>query len=500
MSVVINSPADNSNVSGVQNISVTSNGHASTELWIDPYSPPGVSVSKAFPNHRNDYYLRPNVGLARSIGFTESAQFNGSRTTSANNPFPTSTNRWVLNLENYRTRDLDASIINKARGTFENARTNGVKIVFHICYAFGFRPSGWQEPSLAQIESHLADLQDLLEEYKDVISSICFGLLGAWGECFKAIDPGPAFVGNCSEAFQDAVKDLLLEYLPANLHIMHRYLRVVYDQSGDDWIGWYTAPITQAEAYGQTGGTRWRFGHHFDSWAYGGYQGRRYGHEGGSKWPESVPTTDARIEAQEAYIRQTNKWCPNYLEGGIMTDFFVTHPGWDNRTQMLHYLYDRSPSNINYYAQLTKPYLWLGGNDAESALWRRTVGYLLWLKNFDLTVNDTQVIVSMNWENLGSCGLHWKYPMWLDLGGQMIKLSDDIRMETPRGQGTMNGVTYTKPRPSNLGSGPKAVKLWIPDDSSRLVNDARYSIPLDSIGATFDSGTGRNDLGLTIGL
>jgi hypothetical protein len=503
--VTINSPAPNATVSGTRNISVTVSdnvGVQSTELWIDPYSPPGVTVSKAFPNPRTDYYLRPNVGLLLSKGFTESATFAGSRTVSPSNPFPRSTDRWVLNLENYIDRALDTAILNKIRGTFDNAIANGVKIVFHITYQVSFKPLGWAEPTLGRIEGHLAQLQPILEQYKHVFSSFCFGIAGAWGECFSAFESGPGFTGLCNQANQLAIRDLLLEYLPAGIHILHRYLRATYDQSGDDWTGWFTTPIQSSEAYGQVGGWRWRIGQHIDSAMVGGYQDGLYDYQAGTKWPEVVPLDNPRIVAQQTYLRETGKWSPMYVEGGNLNQF--ANGGADvasgfTRLQAVQWLREHGVTNFNFYADsFSKPRDWLGVNHPDADLFRRTVGYLLWLKDFELTVSADNVTVTMDWENPGSSGLHWKTPLWLELGNTLIKLSDNLHLETPRQGQTMNNVTYSLARPASLTPGVKAVRLWMPDQSTALRNDARYAIPLHSQGASFDTDTGRNDLGLSI--
>jgi hypothetical protein len=167
--------------------------------------------------------------------------------------------------------------------------------------------------------------------------------------------------------------------------------------------------------------------------------------------------------------------------------------------------------NINKfnYDGYTHIDLWLAGSSPENDEWRRTLGYNLHMRSYSINVDTGTITVSIQWENMGSTGLHYHNQLYLELGSQLIKLSDDIRLETPRGGETLSR-SYTVARPTGLTAGTYAIRFWMPHkdvqastkytgtDAEKAQKRAAFAIPISSNGITFNTATGRNETGRSL--
>jgi len=85
-----------------------------------------------------------------------------------------------LNLEEYNTTAiLPGTLINTITKNLTDANTSGVKLIFRIKYRADINGD---DPSKSIITGHLNQLKPLLQTYKDIISVIQAGTIGAWGE------------------------------------------------------------------------------------------------------------------------------------------------------------------------------------------------------------------------------------------------------------------------------------------------------------------------------
>jgi hypothetical protein len=514
--VGITNPLNNQQVSGTINLQATvsdSVAISSVVARVNNGSPLNLTSSgggtgvagtatKSFA-FDTAYRIRPGQGLTRNIGYLNP---NGSvpNMTTLRGSKGIGSVRLVINLEDYtRTATLPGSVLAYIQNCYNAAQTAGVKLIWGICYSFGFKvfnpkDTRTHEPTLPIVRGHIDQLETITEDNKHLTIGYFFGIAGAWGEHF-AFYSGQAFQGLCTEANLRALNDHLMLRYPSDRQIMNRYLRHSFEQPGTDFTGWYNAPISQAQAYGGT--PRSRSTNHCDSMGQDGESFGWYGWENGTKYPYNANMAagmaSPTIQEQEIYMRRNHRWSINYGEGGTNDQFIPNGAGSASgftRQQFIRYTKLRCYSHINYTDPDTfsKLETWMGGSDADSQEWRRTVGYNLWLKNYRIEVTPTQVIVNLEWENRGSAGLHHVYPLWLELGSVAIKLSDNIRMETPRGGETMS-VQYSRPRPSGLTNGTYAIKFWLPDEHPALRDDWRYAIPISSSGMNFSSIDGRND-------
>lgn len=85
-----------------------------------------------------------------------------------------------LNLEEYNTTAiLPSTLINTINKNLNDANTSGVKLIFRIKYRSDMNGD---DPSRSIILGHLDQLKPLLQAYKDIISVVQAGTIGAWGE------------------------------------------------------------------------------------------------------------------------------------------------------------------------------------------------------------------------------------------------------------------------------------------------------------------------------
>ncbi len=499
--VTITTPTNNATVSGTIPVNVTAtdgDGILSvvTRVGTRTLTPQvGVSgsASKTF-GEDTAFRLRPkagpikhlqwsaltsnSLGAVRSLGYsTVRVTFYIGGTSPSNPVLPGNT--------------LPAGVFTQLNSLFTQLRAEGVTAMLGFSYGFDYAIPAINEPSLAQCLGHIDQLETILEDNKDVIACLVAPFMGAWGEEGKFGKAQEFFTGLCSFANKTAIKDRALLRFPQDRQIMFRY--------PPDIIAWYPTVLNQANAYGKVPATanQSRIALHIDSEKQDGWINRMYGFENGTKRPYSTPITAAMqqpgIIAQENYIRALAKWVFSYGEGGTLNQFVPDANGNASgftRSQALIYNQDRSLGLENWEG-FSKMNLWMDGSNPEAQLYKRSIGYNIWLKNYTINVTATTVNVTLNWEGIGTAGIHHKQPFFLELGGVQIQLSNDAREQIPRGSST-GSWTYSVPRPVGLVPGTYPIKFWLPDETVSLRTDWRYSIPISSTGMTFNQTDGRN--------
>jgi len=85
-----------------------------------------------------------------------------------------------INLEDYvDTPTLPSSLLDTIKTNLKNAQESGVKLIFRIKYRSDMDSD---DASRDVILEHLKELKPILQEYKDTISVVQAGVIGAWGE------------------------------------------------------------------------------------------------------------------------------------------------------------------------------------------------------------------------------------------------------------------------------------------------------------------------------
>jgi len=85
----------------------------------------------------------------------------------------------TMNLNEYMEEELPERNITWLKQLFEEAREQGIMIIFRAAYLQG---ENLGEPEMSVIYGHIQQLSKVMNEYKDVVLVVQTGLVGLWGE------------------------------------------------------------------------------------------------------------------------------------------------------------------------------------------------------------------------------------------------------------------------------------------------------------------------------
>lgn len=162
----------------------------------------------------------------------------------------------VVYLDQFISSPISGAFLSALETDFNTARAAGVKLILRFAYNQDVS-FPYNEPSKAQILTHVAQLQPLFAAHADVILTLQAGFIGAWGEWYYTTTFGdasvPPYQYNATN-WQDRVDliDALLAALPAD-----RTVQVRTPQTKQKQTYGVAAPTNSAAAGG-------RVGHHND--------------------------------------------------------------------------------------------------------------------------------------------------------------------------------------------------------------------------------------------
>jgi hypothetical protein len=151
----------------------------------------------------------------------------------------------LVNLESYRSRDLDAELLSRLEAGFARVRGAGFKVILRFTYNSSFSADAPRE----RILGHLDQLAPLIQENADVIAVVQAGLIGAWGEWHASTN------GLDNAEDRGAILDALLTAVPASRQVQVRTPMYKAEYLPGE-------PLDAAEAH--SGSPRARLGHHND--------------------------------------------------------------------------------------------------------------------------------------------------------------------------------------------------------------------------------------------
>lgn len=195
-------------------------GDAANPVGADPSSPVGgaptlrtlsfTATDAEFPNPERGFYRWAWTNLdGLTAADAQDAYSNGYRLVYA-----------PLNLANWRTNDLPASLLSQLTTAFANARSAGIKLVIRAVYNYPQSETEYQnaqDASLARVQGHLSQLKPVLQANADVIAYVQAGFIGAWGEWHTSSNQ------LTTAANRTAVRDALLAAVPSTRFIDVRY-------------------------------------------------------------------------------------------------------------------------------------------------------------------------------------------------------------------------------------------------------------------------------------
>lgn len=396
--------------------------------------------------------------------------------------------RMTARLDAYRNSALTSNWLNTHRNQFQAARNAGIKICLRYAYNWPNLDPGNADASLSRILGHIDQLAPVWEEYFDVIAELQAGFVGEWGEWHSSTN------GHTSRnpSNRNAIIRALLDALPNTRMISFRY-----PEQAVEFLGGTVAPVnipdTTSPSEAFTGTDRSRLGLLNDSFLRNPTDGGTYvidrwaGNWGNDRYAPSYNfwIAQSRYSVASGETVSTTPWGWNY-EAGPDAIAEMTRLNWD----ILNHVYNTDVingwRNSGHYNEIS-----------------RRLGYRLALLSATLPTHITpnqpfQVQLSMRNDGFGKVYNPRPIDLYLvpSSGAAIrIRLTSDARRDLPLG-GQTRTLTYTATAPS-LAIGTYAMHLALPDPTTALANDARYSIRLATNGIWLSS-SGRNNLNAAV--
>ncbi|MFV1995209.1 MAG: DUF4832 domain-containing protein [Verrucomicrobiales bacterium] len=366
-----------------------------------------------------------------------------------------------ITLDTFRTTPISAARLQEIDDAFGRMRSAGVKGIVRINYN---NDSSGIDTTLAWMETHLQQLQPVLEANSDVIAFFQAGMIGAWGEWHSSSS------GLATPAGRAAVFNLLMTYFPPDKFIQVRTPRYVNELTGLD-----VNPLDDTSAFQNT--ARARIAHHNDCWLasatdYGTYPSNAAARE----------TEKAQLEAHTIYAPWGGETCNldlNYVQCAYAL----------GEAARFHATY----LNGGYHPDVIQEFI-------DNGCWddfQRNLGYRLELVSATLPDNLTAGAAfsyQVELKNVGWAPFYNSRPVFLRvLAGsnvlQDIPLTADPRFWRPEsGNITISGSALAT---CDVSANHLAFALWMPDQAANLRADPDYSVQFANVG-TWVPGAGHN--------
>jgi hypothetical protein len=360
----------------------------------------------------------------------------------------------VVHLNAFRETPISASFLAGLEDGFEKAREGGIKIILRFNYNSSFD----EDASREQILEHIEQLTPLLQEYADVIAVMQAGFIGAWGEWHASTN------GLDNPEDRAAILNALLDALPASRAVQVR--RPMFKETA-----FPGGPLTEEEAY--SGTARARVGHHNDCFLASASD---YG------------TYASPVAEWEAYVGDDGRFTAN---GGETCAVYEPRSSCDAAVEIME---NTRWSYLN--SQYNQDVIGSWDEDGCGDEIRRRLGYRF---SFRRVAHTEQVApggelgLEVDIYNSGFASPYNLRPVEVVLSNGssrwIAQLSGvDARRWAPN---TMNTVAVTLRVPADLPAGSYTLSLRLPDASSSIAGDPRYSIRMANDGV-WNSETGDN--------
>ena len=410
-----------------------------------------------------------------------SALRNGYTSSGATYTTPVTLILRVFYLENFKTSAISATYLTKMQTDFDAARTAGVKVIVRFAYTQkSTTPYG--DADLSRIQSHLTQLQPLLQTNVDVIAAVQLGFVGAWGEGYYTDYFGDASFAPYQISATNWQKriDLLTSVLSAVPS--SRMVQVRYPQWKQKAI-YGTAAATSVAA---TGG---RVGHHNDCFL------ATYNDSGTFN---NYSTGNDDTTNLKPYV--ANDVALNVVMGGETCETNGTHHKCASEsgvadTEMKRFRYSYLNADYNHSVNNT----WTPCFDAIN----KGLGYRFALVDGTFTNSAAQgnaVNLAFNVRNDGFATPYNARSVEFVLRNTATNARYYATVNTDPRQWSVGATTAVNQNfclPNSIPTGNYTVLLNLPDPSVSLYNRADYSIQLANTGV-WEATTGYNALNHTL--
>lgn len=242
-------------------------------------------------------------------------------------------------LRDYRTRDLDAAVLDRLRNNFLIARNAGVAVVVRLSYWFNDGARDYRLDALpAQAHRHVDQVAPIFNANADIIPAIESGMIGLWGEAHYDGVPGQyQTYGERHQRTAERRALFLKQFAAWQPRIAFRYATDIHwlkeILAPADWarVAWHrdavlTEPMEwgtyQPEAY--TG----NWGVDYKQWMHDNFLNTP--RVVGGEFGQSTDFTDAELRAAVDALRGTQYRIHSYDSGPVIIDRLTGLGIWDD--------------------------------------------------------------------------------------------------------------------------------------------------------------------------
>lgn len=382
--------------------------------------------------------------------------------------------RYVM--DDYRTRDLSQSFLELVEADFEVAREAGVKIIPKFSYVWNERINA-QDAPLEWALHHIEQLEPVLREHAEVIDHVQGGFIGLWGEMHTSSEghvlPRDVVLTDSGERIVTA----LLDAVPEERMVSLRYPQQIEAMA--------LGEADPEDVFGGPGETR--IGFFNDGFAY-------------DETDFGTFSADASRRAeQEAFVEQATEYGVASGEpGGRDDEGFVFSVDAVARLDRLNFGSLSAEQSVAVADGVYEHWRDTGVYDDIS----RGLGYRFELERATLpeavAAGGTLDLV-LEMSNVGFSRPHNERPLEVVLraeDGTEVRLATGVDART-WGEDEATVMTLSLALQDDLPASAYEVLLALPDPSTELADDPRYSIRLANE-AVWEADTGLNALGATV--
>ena len=419
-------------------------GESTSELYT-----PSASMTSFEPAESTDDFLNPERGYYVGYDLLAAGDATSIRTGGYSLAIA------IVNLEDYRSRSLDSTILTKLRNGFARARAAGIKLVVRFTYNDSFTA----DASKSRILQHIDQLEPVWRENYDVIAVLQAGFIGAWGEWHSSTN------GLDNPTARGEILAALLAAMPSTRSVQVR--TPMFKNA------YRAGALTTTDAFG--GSSKSRIGHHNDCFLAS---------------DSDLGTYASPVSTWRDYVAQDTQFSPM---GG------ETCAVYSARTNCTAAVAEMTANHWSYLNRRYYPAVitgWVnGGCDSDI---RRRLGYRFVLRRVahsSKVAPGGVLALEVDIRNRGFAAPFNYRPIDVVLSQgtsvrQVARISFDARRLPP---GLKTPIKVNLRIPATLAAGPYTLSLRLPDASSRLSADPRYAIRMANAG-TWDATTGDNVL------
>lgn len=369
-----------------------------------------------------------------------------------------------VNLENYRNQEvLPSAVLSGLQTDFDRARAAGVKLIVRFAYNRNMGPDAPVDVVLA----HIRQLGDVLRSNADVVAVLQAGFIGAWGEWHASTN------GLLEPYNYERITAALLDEMPATRMVQIRYPRFARAMFPDRF-----------DALGN---------------AFDGSDAARIGLLNDCFLTTSTDTGTYESQADFDHAASISRFT---IMGGETCD----RGGLNDRNSSSSALREMADYHWDYLnVEFWRPIIDRWRSEGSFAEISARLGYRFELTEASVPTTLVQgfgVGLSVTIANTGFGKLYNPRPVQVVLspvgGGAPIVLTatNDARSWLPA-PGSSTTLMFEQAVPADAAPGRYDVYLWLPDASTRLRSDSRYSIRLANQGV-WSASSGMNALGLQV--